>query len=187
MVVTQRIHFVTQRIHPDTEYLLAEALGLLTRPGRASVLETHVQGACVRMHFKSEEGSRVHSLDGVCSDDVVQLCLPYERREGSMRGGRRGGRGRERVRETQMFDSHCTHVRGNVRDYLRRASVYVPPSLKYCYTELTMIQALRPCCSGVADDIDLSFSSVCRGSGHFGVASPKTMCSSGPHSNKSAT
>ena len=55
----------------------------LTRPGRASVLETHVQGSCVRMHFKAEEGGRVHRIDGVCSDDVVQLCLTYERREGA--------------------------------------------------------------------------------------------------------
>ena len=78
------------------------ALGLLTRPGRASVLETHVQGSCVRMHFKAEEGGRVHRIDGVCSDDVVQLCLTYERREGATGGGRRGGRGRESQRDANV-------------------------------------------------------------------------------------
>ena len=74
----------------------------LTRPGRASVLETHVQGSCVRMHFKAEEGGRVHRIDGVCSDDVVQLCLTYERREGATGGGRRGGRGRESQRDANV-------------------------------------------------------------------------------------
>ena len=81
---------------------MAEALGLLTRPGRAPVRETHVQGACVLMHFRAEEGVRVHKLDRVCSDDVVQLCLTYERREGATGGGRRGGRGRESKREANV-------------------------------------------------------------------------------------
>ena len=74
----------------------------LTRPGRASVLETHVQGSCVHVHFKAEEGGRVHRIDGVCSDDVVQLCLTYERREGATGGGRRGGRGRESQRDANV-------------------------------------------------------------------------------------
>ena len=90
------------RLHRSKRAIkVQEALWLLTRPGGASVLETYIQGACVRMHFRTEEGGRVHRLDGVCSDDVVQLCLTYKR--GREQQGRKTGRERER----QLKRSKC--------------------------------------------------------------------------------
>ena len=98
---------------------MQEALWLLTRPGGASVLETYIQGACVRMHFRTEEGGGVHRLDGVCSDDVVQLCLTYKR--GREQEGRETGRERER----QLKRSKCL-----IRIVHAHAGIYETTSCK---------------------------------------------------------
>jgi len=108
------------------------------------------------------------------------------REEGGSNRGRKTGRERERESERRKCLIRIVHAYVGMCETTSGKHVSMCPLLS-SNTELTMIQALSPCCSGVADDIDLNFSSVCRGSGHFGVALSKTMCSSDPHSHKSAT
>ena len=79
------------------------------------------------MHFRTEEGGGVHRLDGVCSDDVVQLCLTYKR--GREQKGRETGREKERQLKRSKCLIRIVHAHAGIHETTSCKQVSMRPLL----------------------------------------------------------